>query len=127
MDISHVQKNILDTYFAKLQRYGYVGSKELKQVVFSVLLLDAVSIFRNYLTSSFKKDIDRIMRRLDCCNCAVSWSELIVSNPFYIIGEVAWEMPPHTHIINEIIGLQAHLDELDLKIKQVDSKANAGL
>jgi hypothetical protein len=43
------------------------------------------------------------------------------------MGQWNTGVAPHTHIINEIIGLQSRLDELTAKIKKVDYKANAGL
>lgn len=127
MNLQTVQKDILDHYFATLQREGYMNMRKVNQVVFSVLLLDAISMFNDYITGEFKHDVDVMMRKLDCCNCSISWNNANLSSPFYVMGQWNTGVAPHTHIINEIIGLQSRLDELTAKIKKVDAKANAGL
>lgn len=127
MQVEAVQKNIIDNYFNQLKTFGYLNDKKLFQVLFSVLLLESVIMFGDFLTSDFKRDVDRIMRKLECCNCSISWSSENLSSPFYVIGEWTQGVAPHTHIIAEIIGLQARLDEINAKIKKVDAKANAGL
>lgn len=128
MEIQAVQKEIIDNYYTRLKRDGYMSFPKVGQTLFSVLLLDTVSMFGEFITSSFKQDVDRIMRRLDCCGCSLVWSKQNASQPFYIIGEwTSAEVPKHTHIIGEIIGLQARLDSIDEEIQRVDAKANAGL
>ena len=128
MTVEAVQKDMLDNYFNLLKAYGYLNHRKVSQVVFAVLLLDTVSMFSEFITSDFKHDVDVIMRRIDCCSCSMSWSNANLSEPFYVMGE--WNsttIAPHTHVINDIIGLQARLDEITAKLKKVDAKANAGL
>lgn len=127
MILQIVQKDILDNYFAQLRNYGYINPLKAKQAVFAVLLLDAINMLGDFLTADFKYDVDVIMRRLNCCNCAISWSKATLAQPFFVMGQWNTGVPSHTHIISEIIGLQSCLDELTDEIKRVDAKANAGL
>ena len=127
MNIEHVQKTIIDNYFKQLRNLGYLDIKKTNQILFSLLLLDSVLMFSDYITNDFKHDVDRIMRKLECCSCAISWSSENLESPFYVIGSWNQGVPPHTHIIADIIGLQESLDALMAKIKKVDAKANAGL
>lgn len=128
MKIEAVQKDIIDNYYNRLKSYGYLNVGRTMQTLFSVLLLDTVGMFAEFIDSAYKQDIDKIMRRLDCCGCALVWSKNNASQPFYIIGEWSTsDVAPHTHIIGDIIGLQARLDSIDEEIQRVDAKANAGL
>ena len=103
-----------------------MNSRELNKVVFAVLLLDTLGMFE-WVDGSYKWDISRIMHNLDCCSCAIEWDKYNVSTPFFVIGEWNSQVAPHTHIINDIIGLRAQLDELSQRITKVNAKANAGL
>lgn len=96
MNVNLVQKEIVDRYFNHLRQFGYMDSKKVSQVMLAVLLIDTLGDFGSFITEDFKQDIDRIMRNLNCCNCAIPWDniEATTTKPFHIFIPTGVIEPP---------------------------------
>lgn len=82
MKIEAVQKKILDNYFSYLQNHGYISPWKVQRVAFAVMLLDSINTFSTFIDDSFKHDVDKVMRKLNCCDCQISWNELVIPKSF---------------------------------------------
>ena len=84
--IESIQHNILKNYFAYLQLFGYLSPDRVRQIVFSVLLLDCIPFFAELYTGDFVQDINKIMKRLNCCNCLIPYDNFydIPKHSFYV-------------------------------------------
>lgn len=127
MNVEAVQKDIMNNYYTHLKQFGYMSPEKIKQVVFAILLLDAVSTFYEHVTGEFQWDVNRIMHHLDCCSCTITWDAHTATQPFYVVGKWTTTVSSHSHVIGDIVGLQAKLNTLTTQVRKAINRANAGL
>lgn len=82
--LQNVQFDTLNTYFNTLVSTGYLNDKIVAQIVTAVLLIDTLWLFEDYIDDSYKTQVERILKRLKCCNCSIDWDSLkTVNHPAY--------------------------------------------
>ena len=74
--IYNTQLATINNYFNHLYEYGYLKDESTLQTLFSVLLIDCLDYFKDYITPEFQQDIDRILHNLECCVCTVGIKDI---------------------------------------------------
>lgn len=85
MNPTIIQKTIVDNYFTHMQYYGYMDDKQTSQTLFTLMLLDTLSFFSDFVTDEYYADVNRILRSLECCNCTVDLGSFTITptEPYY--------------------------------------------
>lgn len=79
--ISYDKLKIVDNYFETLGVYGYIKDIQTYQAIAALLLLDTVDSFKEYITKEFIETVNKVLRRLECCNCLVEFNTLKCEEP----------------------------------------------
>lgn len=85
---SIIQKEAIDRYFTHLSQFGYMDDVKTLQTVFSVLLIDSIKFFNEYITPEFTFDVERILKKMECCVCTIDYNDFskLPLHPYYTIN-----------------------------------------
>lgn len=76
-NICNIQLNTLDKYFDYISNTGYLKDTEVNKILTSVLLVDALNYFKEFLTKDFVNSVNKILKELNCCSCFVDFDNII--------------------------------------------------
>jgi len=80
------QFETIDNYFIYLTKYGYMSDIRVYQILAVVLLIDSIEFFSDFVDDNYIASIENILRKADCCNCAINWNDYksATTRPYYI-------------------------------------------
>lgn len=111
MKAAQVQKEIIDSYFGRLKKYGYTNGQENIQVLFAILLLDAYNSFSDIQDAKFEKDVRRILRKLECCMCDFPSGTVFDATEGINYSRGWWEMVTPEYSAEVLVKLREAIKE----------------